>query len=282
MNLARRHRLRGEVAHAHRAVFNGRGHNPVTSGAELEDLMERAKADARADAQFFSALLRATVYAHVPTAKRPGQARFMTFNRQPDGVSVVPFFTDEARARRSTQGMARVVAMRGRAFLEATRGSTLVLNPQDTPCCFLYPEEVAALLDEGYMAEVQEWNVDDGGSRVCSPPKIPAGLVEVAVAAVRDLAYVDSIYVAGIQQDQHADPTILLAVGGDAKFAERAARALATVLQRQASKFGTVVDMMHFDPGAPPPWIEALKLQPVYRRSARASQDTAQDLQAPN
>jgi len=254
----------------------------MTSAAELADLMERAKADARADAQSFSAFLGPTRHAQVPTAKGPGQARFMTFNRQPDGVSVVPFFTDEARARRSTQGVARVVAMRGRAFLEATRGSTLVLNPQDTPCCFLYPEEVVALLDEGYMADVQERNIDDGGSRVCSPPQVPADLIEIAVAAVRDLAYVDSMYVAGIQQDQHADPTILFAVGGDARFAERAARALATVLQRQASKFGTVVDMMHFDPWAPPPWIEALKLQPVYRRSARASQDTAQHVRAPN
>lgn len=281
MNLAR-HRLRGGVAHAHRAVFNGRGHNPMTSAAKLAVLMERAKADVRADAQFFSALLGATVYAHVPTAKRSGQPRFMTFNRQPDGVSVVPFFTDEARARRSTQGVARVVAMRGRGFLEATRGSTLVLNPQDTPCCFLYPEEVTALLDEGYMAEVQERNVDDGGSRVCSPPKIPAGLVEIAVAEIRDLAYVDSMYVAGIQQDQHADPTILLAVGGDAKFAERAARALATVLQRQSLKFGTVVDMMHFDPETPPPWIDTLKLHPVYKRSARASQDAAQPVRVPN
>jgi len=53
-------------------------------------------------------------------------------------------------------------------------------------------------------------------------------------------------------------------------------------LQRQASKFGTVVDMMHFDPGAPPPWIEALKLQPVYKRSARASQDAAQHAWVPN
>lgn len=98
---------------------------------------------------------------------------------------LTPFFPDRSRAEKSTQGVAHVVAMKGRAFLEASRGSTLILNPEETPCCILYPEEVASLLDESYMALVEALSIDEEGALVCSPDSIPEGLVEILIPARR-------------------------------------------------------------------------------------------------
>lgn len=74
---------------------------------------------------------------------------------------LTPFFPDRSRAEKSTQRVARVIAIKGRAFLEGSRGSTLILNPEEPPCCILYPEEVVLLLDESHMARVDPLSVDE-------------------------------------------------------------------------------------------------------------------------
>ncbi len=173
---------------------------------------------------------------------------------------LTPFFPDRSRAEKSTQGVAHVVAMKGRAFLEASRGSTLILNPEETPCCILYPEEVASLLDKSYMALVEALSVDEEGTLACSPDSIPEGLVEILIPALQDLPFVEVAYVARRASNGVQDPGAALIVwGGDPKLAERAAGAVATVLQRQAPRFETGVDLMHFDTSKPPPkWLTDL------------------------
>jgi hypothetical protein len=254
----------------------------MTSAVELERLMKRAQADAHADPPFFTALLDAMVYAHVPAAAPPAHKGFLAFRHPQNGVMMVTFFTDERRAQRATEGVARVVALNGRAFMEATRGSTLALNPQDTPTCVLYPEEVGALLDQGYMAECQTLGLDDE-TRVSRLDKPPDGLLEIVVGVLRELPYVETAYLAARASDDESEPaSILLAVGCESRFTERAARALGSVLQRRCERFGVLLDMLGIDPTEPPSWIVALKLEPVYRRSSADRSERARSQYGPS
>lgn len=255
----------------------------MTSARELERLMKRAQADARADPLFFTALLDATIYAHVSTTAPLGHDGFLSFRHPKNGVTMVAFFTDERRAQRATQGVARVVSLNGRAFMEATRGATLALNPQDTPTCVLYPEEVGALLDQGYMAECRTLSLDNDTMRVGRLDKPPDGLLEIVVGVLREFSYVEAAYLAARASDDGIEPaSILLAVGCEPRYAERAARALGSVLQRQSDRFGVALDMLGFDPSEPPSSIGALKLEPVYRRLTAAPYEQASPRYGPS
>lgn len=155
--------------------------------------------------------------------------------------------------------------------MEATRGAILALNPQDAPSCVLYPEEVAALLDEGRMAEVQTLGWDTDKMVVGALDSSPDGLIEVAAAVLSGLSFVEVAYLVSRQASASSEPaSVVLAIGCKTQFAERAARALATALQRKAEQLGILLDVMPIDPGKPPPWIDALKLKPVYLRSVGA------------
>jgi len=95
-----------------------------------------------------------------------------------EGLLALPFFTEEAKANFAAQVVARVVRMTGRQLMELTRGATLLLNPNDTPHCALYPEEIEALLDTGAVATVEAVTVDERQVRIGLPEPRPAWLIE--------------------------------------------------------------------------------------------------------
>lgn len=248
----------------------------MISPRRLEDLLVRAQTGSNLDQPFFQALLDATVYAHVPVGAPPGHKGFMSFCHPRDGVTMVAFFTTKQRAQHATEGVARVVATNGRAFMQATRGAILALNPKDAPSCVLYPEEVAALLDEGRMAEVQRLQLNGDMMAIGPLDHPPDGLVGAVAAVLGELPLVEVAYLVSCQTGVSNEPSsVMLAIGCKMQFAERAVRALATALQRKAEHLDVVLDVMPIDPGEPPPWIEELKLKPVYRRSVGVSHPTA-------
>lgn len=112
---------------------------------ELALFLQQALADKTAEPAFFRALLDALVYAHTPRNDRHARLRFIQFVT-PEGLTVLPFFSDEVQARAAAGTAATVVAMTGRELFGLTRGATLMLNPNETNCV-LYPEEISALLD---------------------------------------------------------------------------------------------------------------------------------------
>ena len=69
----------------------------MISEIELEERLEQARGNPEADQQFFTYLLEATVYAHVPISDDSPKLRFVQF-RHPDGFDALPFFTSESRA----------------------------------------------------------------------------------------------------------------------------------------------------------------------------------------
>ncbi len=124
----------------------------MASAKLLQDLLQATRQSAgsnevaRAQDAFFKALLKSTVYAHVPLAPSPPRRmRFMQFVRPDNGQTVLPFFSDREQAEVAADGVCAIIAMAGRELLELTRGATLMLNP-NVDHIVLYPPEVNAIL----------------------------------------------------------------------------------------------------------------------------------------
>ena len=124
----------------------------MASAKMLQDLLQAARQTAgpneiaRAEDAFFKALLKSTVYAHVPLAPSPpGRMRFVQFVRPDNGQTVLPFFSDREQAEVAAGNVRAIIAMAGRELLEQTRGATLMLNPNVDQIA-LYPAEVDAIL----------------------------------------------------------------------------------------------------------------------------------------
>ncbi|WP_082827195.1 SseB family protein [Rhodanobacter thiooxydans] len=124
-----------------------------TARSPLDALLEAARTAsnsveiARAEQAFYEALLKTTVYAHIPTEPAPrNRIRFIQFIRPDNGQTVLPFFSDRDQAEVAAAGKVATVAMAGRRLFELTRGATLMLNPNRDQLTF-YPPEIAALLE---------------------------------------------------------------------------------------------------------------------------------------
>lgn len=239
--------------------------------------MARAIRDSREEAAFFRALLKATVYAHIPLTDRidasAERIRFVQFHRPEDGLLVLPFFTDEKKARFATGTTVRIIAMKGRQLLELTRGATLMLNPNDARCV-LYPEEVGTLLRTGFIARIEKFTVTERAAPLVGPPmnEPPSWLVDALITALAKLSFVQLAYIAGLYSDteEPQQTGFLIAIGGDRQHAERAIHAATAVLQPLCQEHeGPAVDMTHFDAsaGEHPEWVGKFSLKPFYDRA---------------
>lgn len=236
--------------------------NNVISSDELARLMLEALGDKLAEPAFFRALLDATVYAHVPRQARSGRVRFIQFTT-PDGITVLPFFSDERQAKAAAGTSARVVALQGRQLLEATRGATLMLNPNSVRCT-LYPEEVVALLDHGEVAVVEEIETGDQAIFVGPLAEVPGWLKDRLIPMYAGLPYVTAAYAATIGTPDAPEPGLLIALAVPAKDAERAARATTTELQPHCKALQQTVDITTFEPGEMPDWLKDAAVEAFY------------------
>lgn len=237
----------------------------LISDNELTRLMREALADKTVEPTFFRALLDATLYTHTPRQKRSGRLRLIQFTT-PEGLTVLPFFTDEVQARAAAGSNATVIVLTGRQLFELTRGATLMLNP-NTISCTLYPEEVAALLDLGEVAIVER--IDTGEQPLVIGPasEKPTWLIDRLVALYAGLACVEAAYLAEIGTPDNRERGLLVAVAVPSKDAERAARATTTELQAQCQGLQTTVDLTAFEPGELPNWLKEAALEPFYVRA---------------
>ncbi|KAG1435634.1 hypothetical protein G6F56_013899 [Rhizopus delemar] len=95
----------------------------------------------------------AIVYVHAPISDDAQTLRLVQF-RHPDGFDAIPFFTSLDKAQAASSSAVRILGVSGRELLTGTRGATLMLNP-NYGGVVLYPEEVATLLDTGFLARVE-------------------------------------------------------------------------------------------------------------------------------
>lgn len=237
----------------------------TTSADELARLMLEALADKEAEPAFFRGLLDAAVYAHVPRHDRSGRLRLIQFTT-PEGLTVLPFFSDEVQAKAAAKSAATVVVLMGRQLLELTRGATLMLNP-NTINCVLYPEEIAALLDHDEVAIVER--VDTDGQQLVIGPvsERPAWVIDRLVALYASLSCVEAAYLAEMGTPGNPQRGLLVAVAASSKDAEHVARATTTELQAHCQRLQTTMDLTAFEPGEVPSWLKEVDLEPFYVRA---------------
>lgn len=241
----------------------------MATQTELERLRDRALADPREESAYLRALLSATLYAHLPLSDDSGRMHLVMFTR-PDGVAVIPVFTDLPKAQAAAGSAVRVAAVPGRDLLEATRGATLMLDPNDVSMT-LYPEEVAALLDHGRAAPAP---VAFDGPRL---ELLPAHthrdgwLLDVLEEALRSMDAVERVHLAAARPSDSdgAPDRLLVIVATPAAAAERAARAIAVALEGAPSVPWLPIDLATYAPGSALPDDLAAGLKHAWTRELR-------------
>lgn len=229
----------------------------------LAQFLQQALADKAAEPAFFRALLDAPVYAHVPSNDRHGRLRLIQCTT-PEGLTVLPFFSDEAQARVAAGSAVVVVVMTGRELLGLTRGATLMLNPNETNC-ILYPEEISALLDHGQVAIIER--IETGGQqlRFEAARATPAELIERLVTLFASLGSIQSAYMGEIgTADETEDLRLLIVAAVRLSEVEHVARATTAEIQVHCSDLPMVVDFTAYEPGSPPDWLKKARMQPFY------------------
>lgn len=201
----------------------------MTTVIELERLKQQALADPRCEPAYLRALLGATLYAHAPISDDSGRLHFLMFTR-PDGLTVIPVFTDLASARDAAGGVARVVAVPGRTLLEATRGAVLMIDPNEVGMT-LYPEEIAPLLDDG-RAAIAPVAAEGPDLELQAPEPGDAWLLDLVTSGLAGITEAERVHLAAARpkgSDGEADRLLVIAVVPSA-LAERVSRALAVAL----------------------------------------------------
>jgi hypothetical protein len=195
----------------------------------FHQLMRRAQREPGLEPEMLRAMLSARVYALLPVSDDSGRTRMVCFTR-PDGVSFVPFFSDDAKARAAAGTAARVAVLRGCDLLEATRGAVLMLDPNDTSMT-LYPEEITALLDTG-TATVAPTAVEGPSLELTTPEPGDRWVLDCLHRALETIGGVVRLHLAAarpVGSARDADRLLAIVSAPDA-VGERVARALAVAV----------------------------------------------------
>ena len=235
--------------------------------SQLNALLEESLNDKTVEPLFFRALLESTLYPLAPISDDSPRLRFIQFTR-PDGLTVLPFFSDIDQAVAASGNAARVVPLLGRIFLEVTRGAILMLNPNGIHCT-LYPEEIAVLLDSGEVATVEKVETPKGPFDIRVPEPRPGWLLDPLVKLYAQLDCIEAAYLVEKRLSEDLDQVALLIVLAAPKpNSERAVRATVTLVQPLCCEQSTALDIMTFDPAVGrPDWITKVGVEPFYQRA---------------
>jgi len=233
---------------------------------ELEAWLERSRTDPGEESAFFRRLLESTVYAHAPASDDSGRLRLVQF-RHPDGFDAIPFFTSMAKAQVAASSAVRILELVGRDLLSGTRGATLMLNPNDGGAV-LYPEEVATLLDTGFLARVEKSPSTE--LQVRPAQSAPAWLGTAIDQCLQEVQFVSAAYIleTGPFDANDQPPGLLICLVADMAFAERAARLVMTAIQPLCAGLDCIIDLTILDDSQPlPEHLGQPELLPVFKRS---------------
>lgn len=233
----------------------------------LQLLIEASVADPSREPEFLAELLEAPLFVHLPLIDDSGRIRLVQFTR-PDGLSVIPVFSDFDRANMAAQGNVRVATAPGRDLLAASRGATLMLDPNDTSCT-LYPEEIAALLDDG-VALRAPLRTSSRPTELEPADVGYAWLGDLAVTAIESIEPVYAVWLARrVDVESSAPPTLVVILAVAQAHEERAVRALGLALSARLRDSGLTVDATAVDPESGQPCPTGLGLEPYWCRTNR-------------
>ena len=222
----------------------------MTTLRELERLRDRAIADPREEGAYLHALLSTTLYAHIPLSDDSGKQHLVMFTR-PDGIAVIPVFTDLLEARAAAGGAVCVAAVTGRDLFEATRGATLMLDPNGVGMT-LYPEEIFALLDEGRAAPAPVPFEGPGLELLPADVSRDGWLLDVVATSLASIRVVKRVHLAAarpLQSTGAADRLIVIVATPPAG----AARAIAIAVECSLSVPCLPIDLATYSPDDPLP-----------------------------
>jgi hypothetical protein len=219
----------------------------MISEQELERRLELACQHRELEPAFLRCLLDAPLYAHAPISDDHPRLRLIQF-RHPDGFHALPIFTSRAKALRAAGTTARLVQLSGRELFESTPRATFMLNPNDRGCV-LYPEEIAALLEKGVVARVENVHLEADTPIQIREATPPAWLIPTLQALYVGLPFVEAAYLLEVAPAERPEQrTFLVAIGVVREHAERAARATITMLQSTVAMADLPLDLTTFDP----------------------------------
>lgn len=241
--------------------------NAMKSSGCLDEIIERAIADSTLEPLFLRTLLKAELYVHLPLSDDSGRARLLQFTR-PDGLTVIPIFSSLDKAERAASGAVRVGRLTGRNLLEATRGATLMLNPNDTNTT-LYPEEIQALLDEGLASVSPRFDEEQQPLEVAPCAAEDDWLGNLIIEAIDPIQSALTLYLFSARlpdlTDRHRRLLAVLVV--PANQSERAARAIGVAIEAGRRPPGCTVDLITLTPTEPlPEWLIAAGVAPKWKR----------------
>lgn len=236
---------------------------------ELEQWLERARTNPAEEQAFFRRLLEAIVFVHVPVSDDSGKVRLVQF-RHPDGFDAVPFFTSREKALRASSPAVRVVGVLCRDLLEGSRGAIVMLNPNDGGAV-LYPEEIASLLESGFLARVEK--AETPWLHVRPAQSAPVWLGPRICACLQQADYVSAAYILETNPTEAWDqpPGLLICLVADVVLAERAARLVTSAIQPLCSQLGCIIDVTIHDATRPlPEHLDQPEVVPVFERDRPA------------
>lgn len=236
-----------------------------TSQKDLDALMAASIENPGMETLFFRALLDADVYVHAPAQPTGPNLKLVTFVA-PEGIRVIPVFTDRKKAEFASSRLVRIIKLTGRQLFESAPGATFMLNPNDRRCT-LYPEEIRALLAHGQMARFSTETLQQDIKIAVTPPTdVPPGFEDIATRVLSTFPGVLRAYLCEFRQETALDhPWLVIAVLGRDLDEQRVGRALATAIQTGDTRVEATVDLYFLkEGGATPDWLADGTILPFY------------------
>lgn len=217
----------------------------VVRQSQLEHLFQQAHSSYLNEAAFYTHLLQAMVFVHVPVSDDAKSTRLIQF-RHPGGFDAIPVFTSAQRCARAASVAVKSVQVPCIELFRATRGATLMINPNDGGPV-LYPEEITALLEKGTLETFEKLEPAGGTWDIRPAQDPPLRVVEAVRAGAGSVSFIRKVFLLEKRETGSEDVVLLVYVGADSVHLERAARHMVQVLQNIQPRSDAVMDVAVYD-----------------------------------
>lgn len=235
----------------------------TVSQSQLERLFEQAHLSHFNEAAFYTHLLQATVFVHVPVSYGPKNVSFVQF-RHPGGFDAIPVFTSAQRCARAASAAMRAIRLPSIDLFGATRGATLMINPNDGGPV-LYPEEITALLKKGTLETFEKLEPAGGTWDVRPAQNHPMHVVGAVRAGAALTPFIKKIYLLEKREMGSDEIVLLVYIGAESGHLERSARHMVQVIQSVQPPSDAVIDVAVYDIAlAQPAFLTELGAVPVF------------------
>ena len=233
------------------------------SQSQLEHLFEMAHTSHFNEAAFYTHLLMAMVFVHVPVSDDDKKVRLIQF-RHPDGFDAIPVFTSARRCSRAGSAAVRSVQVPCIELFGATRGATIMINPNDGGPV-LYPEEITALLEKGSLEPFEKLEPADGTWDVRPAQNPPIHVVKAVREGAASASFIKQIFLMEKRERKSEELVLLVYIGTESGHLERAARHMVQVLQSLHPRLNAVIDVAVYDGACGrPEFLNELGAVPVF------------------